>query len=98
MIISFGRWSSAADKYTVRKRLYIRGYIWTPFVRVLKRSYFNISPSEALYGFCGWLTSRDEETMNDPSAIADLVEAYCDANNLAPPRDLWHHFIITPDD
>ncbi len=50
-----------------------------------------IWPSEALYGFVGWLTSREEAVtlgaVHDAAIGADLVNEYCIVNNLAEPRE-----------
>lgn len=52
-----------------------------------------LSASEALYGFCGWLTTRPiPVTMgaaNDCAVVASLVQEFCDTNNLPVPRDEW---------
>lgn len=34
IFVAFGRWSSASGRWFTRKRIYWRGYKWTPFVRV----------------------------------------------------------------
>lgn len=59
-----------------------------------------LTASEAVYGFCGWLTSRDEETVMssrcDASKIAELVEQFCEENGLGAPRDNWTDNLIHP--
>ena len=51
------------------------------------------SASEALYMFCGWLTTQDEETImsahHDAAAICDKIKLFCDTNNLPEPREGW---------
>lgn len=51
----------------------------------------NLSPSEALYGFAAWLTTRDEPitigAKHDASEVAELVVKYCKTNKLKEPRD-----------
>lgn len=37
IIINFGRWNHAAGRFFVLKRIYWKGYKWTPFCRVKKR-------------------------------------------------------------
>lgn len=37
IVLSFERWNSAAGKWFVRTRIYHKGYIWTPFVRIRRR-------------------------------------------------------------
>ena len=48
---------------------------------------------EAVYGFCGWLTTRKEKTVmsssDDAACIADLIEEFRKANGLPEPRDNW---------
>lgn len=50
-----------------------------------------LSASEALYGFMGWLVSREESitlsSKHDAAKPAELVDAFCKAHNLAEPRD-----------
>jgi len=59
-----------------------------------------LSGSEALYGFCAWLTSRKKITKmgstNDCGIIADLIKTFCDTNNLEEPRDNWNGFLTHP--
>lgn len=37
IVPSFGRWQHAAGRRFCRTRVYLRGYIWTPFVRIRLR-------------------------------------------------------------
>ncbi len=59
-----------------------------------------LSASEALYGFVGWLTTRDEvtqmSTQHDCAGIADLVGKFCEANGLPEPAGDWHHRLTHP--
>lgn len=59
-----------------------------------------LSPSEAVYGVLAWLTTRDEPiTMGsvwDASPAADAASAFCEANDLPPPRDEWAQDLIHP--
>lgn len=53
-----------------------------------------MSPSEAVYGFAGWLTGRKETTImsshDDAGCIASLVNEYCTAQGFEPPREgIW---------
>ena len=99
--LSFGAWSLHAGRLLTSTRIYIKGYIWTPFVVVKIRKYFVPSASEALYAFCGWLTSRDERVVmsatNDAAQTADLVNTFIEANNLAPPRSGWEQHLRHPE-
>lgn len=54
-----------------------------------------LSASEALFGFMGWLTTR-KETLNIGSEhecgeIASLIGEWCDRNTLSKPRDGWEN-------
>ena len=59
-----------------------------------------LSGSEALYGFAGWLTSQDREYVasahHDATVWADLVSKFCEANKLAPPRHDWQVLLNHP--
>jgi hypothetical protein len=54
-----------------------------------------LSPSEALYGFMGWLTTRAVTVTlgaeHNCAGIPDLIGEYCKANELEDPRWGWHH-------
>lgn len=49
-----------------------------------------LSASEALYGFFGWLTTRQEtvteSVKHDANVWVDLIKAFCDENKLDKPR------------
>jgi hypothetical protein len=59
-----------------------------------------LSPSEAIFGFCAWLTTRKETIIfgasEDCSPIPDLIKEFCDANNLEQPRNYWERNLIHP--
>lgn len=52
-----------------------------------------ISPSEALYGFMAWLTTRKEKVTfsdsDDASKAAELVNMFCKAQEFDDPRDCY---------
>lgn len=56
--------------------------------------------SEAVYGFCAWLTTREEVTemgaCKDSGAIADLMKVFCNTNNLSNPRENYSDFLAIP--
>ncbi len=60
----------------------------------------NLTASEALFGFCGWLTSRNEQTImsskDDAAPIAELIKQFCDENSIDEPRDGWENNLIHP--
>ena len=53
----------------------------------------NLLPSEAIYEFCGWLTSRREVTTmsgaHDAGVIADLINDFIVRKGLDEPREEW---------
>ncbi len=59
-----------------------------------------LNPSEAVYGFAAWLTTREEKTImsssDDAAPIANLVEEFCRANNLPEPSEHWPRNLIHP--
>lgn len=74
-----------------------------PFHNVYRALNFvvgKISASEALFGFMGWLTSRDKaETFSghhNACAAAELVALFCEVNDLAEPRDGWDKNLVHP--
>lgn len=52
-----------------------------------------LNPSEAVYGFAAWLTTRDEVTTmsarHDSGVIADLVKEFCAVQGLPPISHRW---------
>ena len=60
----------------------------------------DMSASEAVYGFAGWLTSRSERVVmsskDDAAAVADLVAEFCRVNDLAEPREGWTDNLVHP--
>lgn len=61
-----------------------------------------LTASEALFGFCGWLTTRKTETVmsstSDASAISDLIKRFCETNKLDEPREFWADHLTHPTD
>jgi len=59
-----------------------------------------LTPSEALYGFAGWITSREEEVIasdHHGAAIwAELVDTFIKENKLDDPKDGWENNLIHP--
>lgn len=60
----------------------------------------NLSASEALYGFCGWLTSLKEKTImsssGDCAEIVEKIQEFIQTNSLQPPREGWDKKLIHP--
>jgi hypothetical protein len=61
-----------------------------------------LSASEALYGFMGWLTSREKSVtlgaQHEAGIAVELVTEFCKTNNLAAPRDGWTDRLTYPVD
>lgn len=61
-----------------------------------------LSGSEALYGFVGWLTTREEVTVmgssEDCAPIVGLIDLFCEVNKLDDPKDGWENNLIHPSD
>jgi len=60
-----------------------------------------MNAAEALYGFMGWLTSREEVTpelssKHDASIAAQLIDQFCKENKLTDPRDGWENNLVHP--
>ena len=59
-----------------------------------------LSASEALFGFAGWLTTRDKTVsmgaLHECGAVADLVIQFCEVNNLTEPREGWEKRLTHP--
>ena len=59
-----------------------------------------MNPAEALFGFCGWLATRDIETImsahHDCVPIVDLIKRFIETNKLAEPRDDWEKNLTHP--
>lgn len=59
-----------------------------------------LSASEALFGFCSWLTTRNSITeigaSKECGPIVDLITQFMKENRLTKPREGWHHNLIHP--
>ena len=58
-----------------------------------------LSPSEALYGFTGWLTASDKVLLaglDDCAWWAEKVAEFCKVNDLPEPREGWATNLIHP--
>lgn len=60
-----------------------------------------LTATEALYGFAGWLTSRDEPVTlsgnHDAGVAADLVAKFVKENDLGDvSSEDWHKFLKHP--
>ncbi len=56
--------------------------------------------SEAIFGFCAWLTTRKEKTVmsasTDAAPMPPLIKEFCDLNKLPEPRDNYTDFLTLP--
>lgn len=61
-----------------------------------------LSASEAIYGFCAWLTCREERicmgSAENCAPVVELIKAFCERNDLADPRDGWEDNLTHPKD
>ena len=59
-----------------------------------------LSASEALYGFMGWLSGREEQVVisskDDCSPMVRLINEFCEVNDLEAPRHKWDQNLIHP--
>lgn len=59
-----------------------------------------LSGSEALFGFCGWLTTRDQKTvMSAKDNAGDIVQKigkFMKANKMENPKDGWEKALKHP--
>jgi hypothetical protein len=97
------RYALAALTYSANKYLLLRTVSWRDALEsdvanaraALAQSDAQptLSPSEAVYGFAGWLTCRDEPVIfgsrHNAAIAAELVDAFCKSQNLEPPREQW---------
>lgn len=60
-----------------------------------------LTGSEAVYGFCAWLTTKEEKTTmsskHDAAVICDLIKEFCEENKLPDPRDNYTDYLTLPD-
>ncbi len=66
----------------------------------LKSMTDQLTASEALFGFMGWLTTREEDvtfgSSHNAAIAADLVAEFCMVNDLSEPKDHWADNFIMP--
>lgn len=59
-----------------------------------------LSASEAVFGFAGWLTTRDEQVVmsahDEAGRVAELCAIFCKVNGLAEPRRNWANALTHP--
>lgn len=58
----------------------------------------SLSPSGAVYGFAGWLTTRKDPVImsshHDAAIVAELVDEFCKKQKLESPKDHWEDDLI----
>jgi len=58
----------------------------------------SLSPSEAVYGFASWLTTRNEPIIisshNDAGIVAELVDDFITKQRLKEPKEHWEKDLI----
>jgi hypothetical protein len=59
-----------------------------------------MNATEAIYGFMGWLTCREEAvtfgSSHDAAKAAELCKEWCEANKLPDVSDAWPNNIVHP--
>jgi len=59
-----------------------------------------LTGSEALFGFIGWITTREEKVVasasDDAGVWASLVDEFCKSNQLKEPREGWEKLFTHP--
>ncbi len=77
-----------------------RDKVWQLEGYLLKQSLSNMSASEALFGFAGWITTRNTEVVasahHDAGVWAQLVVQFCYENKLTDPREGWENNLVHP--
>jgi len=68
--------------------------------KIVKESlYEELSASEALFGFGGWLTTRDEavtfSAKDDAAKMAELIDIFIKKYNLKDPRENWDDQLVS---
>ena len=70
------------------------------YIEESSKSHEELSGSEAVVGFCGWLTTRKGKTVmgsgTDCTHIANLIQVFCDENSLSAPVDGWEDKLKHP--
>ena len=61
-----------------------------------------LTASEAVYGFCAWLTTRKERTTmsseDNAAPVCDLIQMFCEENDLPDPRENYAEYLRMPTD
>ncbi len=56
-----------------------------------------LTGSEAIYGFCAWLSSRKSRTVmsctDNAAPIPPLISEFCEINGLPEPRDNYTDYL-----
>lgn len=59
-----------------------------------------LTGSEAIYGFCAWLSTRDKmvkfSSKTECSPIPPLIDEFCKVNKLKAPRKTWTKHLTHP--
>ena len=59
-----------------------------------------LTPSEAIYAFCAWLTTRKETiqmgSFSDCAPVANVINEFMKANNLDNPRGNYTDYFRMP--
>ena len=59
-----------------------------------------LTGSEAVFGFCAWLTTRKKKTImgskHDAAPICELIKIFCEENKLPEPRENYTDYLTIP--
>lgn len=94
------RWDLCRDYPEIGRPMY-SGATGTDVMTILEAlgSVESLSPSEALFAFAGWITTRPEavtaSAKHDAAPWAELVRDFCNHYRLPAPREGWENR-ITP--
>lgn len=59
-----------------------------------------LTGSEAVFGFCAWLTMRKDRTVmssrDDAAPIVELIKIFCGENKLQDPRENYTDYLTMP--
>lgn len=59
-----------------------------------------LTGSEAIFGFCAWLTTRKMKTVmsrsDNATPIVELIKKFCEKNKLPNPRENYTDYLAMP--
>ena len=59
-----------------------------------------LTATEAIYGFCAWLTTRKGKTVlgsnSDCAPVGERIKEFCEVNHLGDARDNYTEYLTFP--